>query len=177
MKSTRLWNFACLVQKLKWGNEHVLGEHLFFERGISQKDKRCLFPNTVYWLVHWLAFLYIIPKTYLFSFNSLVRKVSKKTHFKNLPAFAARFLKCIWPFWVIMHKGLSILQTLSISTEDNFFKFQIYLQNAWLTNLLNLLIKLLANWNQNLIVFFIFLAYGNYDITSFEYFVLTLDSR
>ena len=25
------------------------------------------------------------------------------THFKNLAAFAARYLKCDSPFWVIMH--------------------------------------------------------------------------
>ena len=25
-----------------------------------------------------------------------------QTHFKNLPAFAARFLKYVWPFWDIM---------------------------------------------------------------------------
>ena len=24
-------------------------------------------------------------------------------HFKNLVVFAARFLKCVWPFWDIMH--------------------------------------------------------------------------
>ena len=27
-----------------------------------------------------------------------------QTHFKNLAAKAARFLKCIWPFWDIMHE-------------------------------------------------------------------------
>ena len=25
-------------------------------------------------------------------------------HFKNLAAFNARFLKCVWPFWDIMHE-------------------------------------------------------------------------
>ena len=25
-----------------------------------------------------------------------------QTHFKNLAAFAARFLKCVWPFWDVM---------------------------------------------------------------------------
>ena len=25
-------------------------------------------------------------------------------HFKNLAVFAARFLKCAWPFWDIMHQ-------------------------------------------------------------------------
>ena len=29
-----------------------------------------------------------------------------QTHFKNFAAFAARFLKCVWPFWDIMYKGL-----------------------------------------------------------------------
>ena len=28
---------------------------------------------------------------------------SGQTYFKNLAAFAARFLKCFWPFWDIMH--------------------------------------------------------------------------
>ena len=28
---------------------------------------------------------------------------SGQTYFKNLAAFAARFLKCVWPFWDIMH--------------------------------------------------------------------------
>ena len=32
-----------------------------------------------------------------------------QTHFKNLTAFAARFLKCVWPFWDIMHKGAKAL--------------------------------------------------------------------
>ena len=27
-----------------------------------------------------------------------------QTHFKNLVANAARFLKCVWPFWDIMHE-------------------------------------------------------------------------
>ena len=26
-----------------------------------------------------------------------------QTHFKNLAGFAARFLKCVWPYWNIMH--------------------------------------------------------------------------
>ena len=26
-----------------------------------------------------------------------------QTHFKNPAAFAAKFLKCVWPFWDIMH--------------------------------------------------------------------------
>ena len=26
-----------------------------------------------------------------------------QTDFKNLPAFATRILKCIWPFWDVMH--------------------------------------------------------------------------
>ena len=26
-----------------------------------------------------------------------------QTHFKNLAVFAAKFLKCVWPFWDIMH--------------------------------------------------------------------------
>ena len=26
-----------------------------------------------------------------------------QAHFKNIAAHAARFLKCVWPFWDIMH--------------------------------------------------------------------------
>ena len=28
-----------------------------------------------------------------------------QAHFKNFAAFAARFLKCVWPFWGITHQG------------------------------------------------------------------------
>ena len=32
-----------------------------------------------------------------------------QTHFKNFAAFAARFLKCVWPFWdVKCIKGLNL---------------------------------------------------------------------
>ena len=33
-----------------------------------------------------------------------------QTHFKNLAANAAIFLKCVWPFWDIMHYGLKFLK-------------------------------------------------------------------
>ena len=33
-----------------------------------------------------------------------------QTHFKNLAAFAARFLKCVWPFWDIMYYSKFKLQ-------------------------------------------------------------------
>ena len=34
---------------------------------------------------------------------TILRKISQngQVHFKNLAAFAARFLKCVWPFWEI----------------------------------------------------------------------------
>ena len=36
--------------------------------------------------------------------NLLMHKVPKgQTHFKNLAANAARFLKCVWPFWDLMY--------------------------------------------------------------------------
>ena len=39
-----------------------------------------------------------------FSFNPLMHNAQNcQTHFKNLAAFAARFLKCVLPFWDIMH--------------------------------------------------------------------------
>ena len=38
-------------------------------------------------------------------FNPLMHDVAQngQSHFKNLAAFAARFLKCVRPFWDIMH--------------------------------------------------------------------------
>ena len=32
-----------------------------------------------------------------------------QTHFKNLAGFAARFVKCVWPFWDIMHLRVKII--------------------------------------------------------------------
>ena len=34
-------------------------------------------------------------------FNPLMH--NGQTHFKNLAVFAGRFLKCVWPFWGIIH--------------------------------------------------------------------------
>ena len=31
-----------------------------------------------------------------------------QTDFENLPAFAARFVKYVWPFWVIVHERINI---------------------------------------------------------------------
>ena len=31
---------------------------------------------------------------------------NEQTHFKNLAAFAARFLKCVRPFWDIIHQSV-----------------------------------------------------------------------
>ena len=31
-----------------------------------------------------------------------------QTHFKNLAANAGRFLKCLWPFWGIMHERVKL---------------------------------------------------------------------
>ena len=33
-----------------------------------------------------------------------------QTHFKSLAANAARFLKCVWPFWDIMHQKVKVFQ-------------------------------------------------------------------
>ena len=30
-----------------------------------------------------------------------------QTLFENTAAFAARFLKCVWPIWVIVHKSVN----------------------------------------------------------------------
>ena len=32
-------------------------------------------------------------------------------HFKNFTANAARFSKCVWPFWDIMHKRVKWINT------------------------------------------------------------------
>ena len=37
---------------------------------------------------------------------------------KNIVAFAARFLKCAWPFWDIMHQSV---QTLKICERERLF--------------------------------------------------------
>ena len=48
-----------------------------------------------------------------------------QTHFKNLAATAARFLKWFWPFWDIMHvKGLRCLWLL----RQGYFQLQLYIQ-------------------------------------------------
>ena len=36
-----------------------------------------------------------------------------QTHFKNLAAFAARFLKCVWPFWDVMYWRVKFLKNYS----------------------------------------------------------------
>ena len=51
-----------------------------------------------------------------------------QTHFKNLAAFVARFLKCVWPFWDIMHERVkklfkrekSILSFIRLSPNSTF---------------------------------------------------------
>ena len=35
---------------------------------------------------------------------------NEQTHFKNLAASTARFLKCVWPFWDIMHQRVNSFQ-------------------------------------------------------------------
>ena len=38
---------------------------------------------------------------------------NSQTHFKNLAAFGARFLKCVWPFWVLMQQRVKKRSSLS----------------------------------------------------------------
>ena len=40
-----------------------------------------------------------------------------QTHFKNLVAFAARFLNCVRPFWDILIKGLTIQKNEKFARE------------------------------------------------------------
>ena len=37
-----------------------------------------------------------------------------QTHFKNLAAFVARFLKCVWPFWDIKHERVNFVLNVLI---------------------------------------------------------------
>ena len=45
-----------------------------------------------------------------------------QTLFKNLAAFAARVLKCVWPFWGIMHERVKVLAFLE---EQFFFRLSV----------------------------------------------------
>ena len=49
-----------------------------------------------------------------------------QTHFKYLPACAARFLKCAWPFWDIMHERDE--RQKQKSKINQFIKFLRYLR-------------------------------------------------
>ena len=40
-----------------------------------------------------------------------------QTHFKNLAAFAARFLKCVQPFWDIMHERVNFAFSIDYSIQ------------------------------------------------------------
>ena len=42
-----------------------------------------------------------------------------QTHFKNLAANAARFLKCVWQFWDIMHLRVNNSVVLDFITKDD----------------------------------------------------------
>ena len=42
-----------------------------------------------------------------------------QTHLKNLPAFAARFLKCVCPFWGIIHERVNNLFVVDEQQECN----------------------------------------------------------
>ena len=37
---------------------------------------------------------------------SFVTSQNGQVHFENVAAFAARFLKCIWPFWDVVQKKI-----------------------------------------------------------------------
>ena len=41
-----------------------------------------------------------------------------QTYFKNLAANAARFLKCVWPFWDIMHWRVKLLDASALAHWD-----------------------------------------------------------
>ena len=41
-----------------------------------------------------------------------------QVHFKNLAANAARFLKCVWPFWNVMHWRVKVLESWSLTLKS-----------------------------------------------------------
>ena len=41
-----------------------------------------------------------------------------QTHFKNAAANAARFLKCVWPFWDIMHERVKCVDSSIIFGKE-----------------------------------------------------------
>ena len=41
-------------------------------------------------------------------------------HFKNLAAFAAKSLKCAWPFWDIMHEKLCNIHKTKEASDKVF---------------------------------------------------------
>ena len=63
----------------------------------NSKFCRC-FAYTVFSILLWkvIPFLYPLKSKCITSQNGL-------THFKNLAAFALRFLKCVWPFWDVTY--------------------------------------------------------------------------
>ena len=42
-----------------------------------------------------------------------------QTHFKNLAAFTARFLKSVWQFWDIMHE--TVKAAIDVSRKEEFW--------------------------------------------------------
>lgn len=47
-------------------------------------------------------------KTIRLYFNPLIHNAPKnQTYFKNLGAFAAKFLKCVIPFWDVLHERVN----------------------------------------------------------------------
>ena len=46
-----------------------------------------------------------------------------QTHYKNLAAFAARFLKYVWPFWALCIKGLNhfCMYKYKLSLKDTLY--------------------------------------------------------
>ena len=40
-----------------------------------------------------------------------------QTHFKNLAAFAARFLKCVWPFWNTIHQRVKSVESSKLGKK------------------------------------------------------------
>ena len=95
--TTRLWNFfpTCLSCECNNIQTH---NHLIFKQTLNHVTKlvtRFIRPDFFFRYISW----------------TLKRIMSQngQTHFKNLAANAARFLKIVWPFWDIMYERVKTI--------------------------------------------------------------------
>ena len=93
-----------------------------------------------------------------------------ETHFKNLAAFAARFLKCIWPFWDIIHYRVKQTKTKEkidfqrSSSIRSLFRKVIYIALCDFRpfrDALSLLFEMIRSMMQFLLIMFFMISLRN----------------